>query len=254
MLARATVLTALVLGLMASGCGSSHRLFRQSGLDVHTFTNDSVDTHLLVAGTGAVMVDPGYERNAGALDGELRAAGIDPAGVKVIVLTHGHADHAGAAGYFQKRYGARIVVGAADEGMLESGSNEPLCPTGLLGKLRYSTDQTATHTPFRADVQVTEPMDLGALSGVPGRIVPLASHTDGSLVVLSGDAAFVGDLFRGALVGSGAATHLYMCDVPGNRRSIHHLLQDLAPSAARFFVGHFGPVERADVVSAFDGD
>jgi glyoxylase-like metal-dependent hydrolase (beta-lactamase superfamily II) len=172
--------------------------------------------------------------------------------VKTIVLTHGHADHAGAARHFQARFHARVLAGAGDEGMLSTGKNEPLCPTGLLGRTRRAEDEGATYTPFHADVAVTEPMDLATLSGVPGRIVPLPGHTRGSLVVLAGDAAFVGDLFRGALVGSGAATHLYMCDLEGNKRDVARLLNALAPGATRFFVGHFGPVSRADVASHFE--
>jgi glyoxylase-like metal-dependent hydrolase (beta-lactamase superfamily II) len=245
------LLLLVVLGHLLSACSPVHTVFRQAGLDVHTFTHDSINTHVLVAGSAMVMVDPGYEKNGPALEQDLRAAGLDPAGVKTIVLTHGHADHAGAARHFQGRFHARVVVGAGDEGMLSTGRNEPLCPTGFLGRTRLAEDQGAAYTPFHADVTVTEPVDLAVLSGVPGRIIPLPGHTRGSLVVVAGDAAFVGDLFRGAVVGSGAATHLYMCDLEANRRDIARLLTELAPAASRFFVGHFGPVSRADVASEF---
>jgi glyoxylase-like metal-dependent hydrolase (beta-lactamase superfamily II) len=238
--------------LVVAACAPVHTVWKQAGLEVHTFTHDSTNAHLLVAGGAMVLVDAGYERNAATLEQDLRDAGFDPAQVKTVVLTHGHADHAGAARHFQARFHARVVAGAGDEGMLSTGKNEPLCPTGLLGKTRRSEDQGATYTPFHADVAVTEPVDLAALSGVPGRVVPLPGHTRGSLVVVAGDAAVVGDLFRGALVGSGAATHLYMCDLEGNKRDVARLLNELAPGAQRFFAGHFGPVSRADVASHFE--
>jgi glyoxylase-like metal-dependent hydrolase (beta-lactamase superfamily II) len=248
---RLGALLGALLALVLTACGSTHQVVKQAGLDVHTFTRDAVNTHVLVAGGALVMVDPGYEANAAALEADLRGASLDPAAVKTIILTHAHADHAGAARHFQERFHARVVAGAGDADMLAAGRNGPLCPTGVLGHLRQPEDETATYTPFHADVTVTAPMDLAALSGVPGRIVPLPGHTPGSLVVMAGDAAFVGDLFRGAAVGSGAATHLYMCDEEANQRDVGRLLVTLAPTAQRFFTGHFGPVARAEVASQF---
>lgn len=251
-LSRRPSVSGVLFGLLLSACASTHQVSKQSGLDVHTFTHDSINTHLLVANGAMVMVDPGYEKNAPVLEQDLRDAGFDPAMVKTIVITHGHADHAGAARHFQARFQARVVAGKGDEGMFSTGKNEPLCPTGFLGRLRHAQDEGATYTPFHADVAVTEPVELAALSGVPVRIVPLPGHTRGSLVVLAGDSAFVGDLFRGSLVGSGAATHLYMCDLEGNKKDVARLLNELAPDARRFFGGHFGPVAREDVADSFD--
>ena len=108
-----------------------------------------------------------------------------------------------------------------------------------------------TTTPFGADVLVDAPFPLAELTGIDAVVLPVPGHTSGSLIVKIAGAAFVGDLFRGSLVGGGAATHLYMCDVAQNRRDIQHVVKDLAPDAATFFVGHFGPVSRDAVVATF---
>jgi glyoxylase-like metal-dependent hydrolase (beta-lactamase superfamily II) len=89
------------------------------------------------------------------------------------------------------------------------------------------------------------------LAGLEGRVIALPGHTRGSLVVTVGDAVFVGDLFRGSLLGSGAETHFYMCDVEGNRRDVARLLHEIAPHGQTFFVGHFGPVDRVSVAEHF---
>jgi metallo-beta-lactamase class B len=46
--------------------------------------------------------------------GGLEKLGLDPATIKYVVVSHAHRDHAGGAGYLQKRFGARVLMTAAD--------------------------------------------------------------------------------------------------------------------------------------------
>ncbi|MBZ4419950.1 MBL fold metallo-hydrolase [Myxococcus sp. RHSTA-1-4] len=124
----------------------------------------------------------------------------------------------------------------------------------FLGRWRREEDEGATYTPYPADVVVGAPTDLASLTGVPGRILPVPGHTKGSLVVEVGDMLFVGDLLRGSLIGSGAETHLYMCDLEANRRDIRTLLEQQSPGSKWVFVGHFGPVTRESVLEHFEAE
>jgi hydroxyacylglutathione hydrolase len=236
-----------MMTLLVTAC-SSGAVLRRGGLQVHTFVHDSTNAHLVARDGNLVLIDSGYAENADDLAQDIRAAGFDPASLKAVILTHGHADHAGGARYFQEHFRVPVYAGAGDARMLAAGKNEPLCPTGLLGHLRKPLDKRGHYQSTVADTQVSDSMSLRELAGMDGKIVPLAGHTRGSLAVVIEDVAFVGDLFRGALVGSGAATHLYMCDVADNKKDTQQLLETYAPNAKVFFVGHFGPVSRERVL------
>src|SRR5579864_2821427 len=46
--------------------------------------------------------------------GGLRKLGLDPAQIKYVVVSHGHGDHHGGAKFLQDRFGAHILMTAAD--------------------------------------------------------------------------------------------------------------------------------------------
>ena len=51
---------------------------------------------VLLEGPEAIIVDPGYQTQGDMLDGALRAAGVDPASIRTVVMTHLHSDHLSA--------------------------------------------------------------------------------------------------------------------------------------------------------------
>jgi metallo-beta-lactamase class B len=50
----------------------------------------------------------------------LRRVGLDPAQVKTVIVTHGHADHYGGANWFARRFGSRVVMHETDWTMMET--------------------------------------------------------------------------------------------------------------------------------------
>jgi metallo-beta-lactamase class B len=88
--------------------------------------NHWVSAWALLTSDGIILVD-GMDNDAMAerdIDGGLRRLGLDPAQVKLVIVTHGHADHYGGCGHFTRRYGARVVMSETDWQMMESGQLE----------------------------------------------------------------------------------------------------------------------------------
>lgn len=255
MSSRARAIT-LALVVATTGCATGHAVSTvPDSVTIHTLRRQYSNTHVVAKGRTFFLVDAGYEADGPALAEELRRAGFDPAAAKAIILSHGHPDHAGGASYFHKTFGTRVVAGAADASLFSAGAGGALCPTGDRARKQQAGHEAARYTPFAPDVAVTEETALEPIVGIPGRIVPMPGHTPGSLVVVlpASRAVLVGDLFRGAIVGSSADVHFYMCDLDANRRDIVRLVDTIAPDATTFFTGHFGPVSREAVLATFGG-
>ena len=74
---------------------------------------------------GIIVVDSifGYSVEDEVVGG-LRKLGLDPAQIKYVLVSHGHADHSGGARFLQERFGAHVILSAADWDLLDK-SPEP---------------------------------------------------------------------------------------------------------------------------------
>lgn len=57
--------------------------------------------------------------------GGLKKLGLDPATIKYVLISHGHGDHDEGAALLQQRYGAKVVMGAADWDGIEKMADKP---------------------------------------------------------------------------------------------------------------------------------
>lgn len=236
----------ILLLLWVAGCAGGHQRAPSRLGAIVTVREAYANVHVIPTDGGLVLVDAGYEQSAPDLVARLRDAGLDPAQVRAVIVTHGHSDHAGGADYLRRELGVTVIAGRRDAEMIAAGRMEALCPTSWFAESRLEEDLAEVYEGYTADVWIDEATDLGPLVGVRGKALPVPGHTPGSLVVVAEDVAFVGDLFRGSIVGAGVETHFYQCDVEATRRDIL-LLLDAHPKVRTFFTGHFGPVDREAV-------
>ncbi|OYV72543.1 MAG: hypothetical protein B7Z74_05385, partial [Deltaproteobacteria bacterium 21-66-5] len=153
----------------------------------------------LIRGEGAVLVDAGVPRKAGAFRRALARLGAEPSQIRLMVMTHGHLDHVGSARAIQALTGAPIAMREPDRGWLERG--EVFVPPATTA---WGRALMAVQRPFASLVRIEpaaveiaiggEGLDLAAF-GVAGWVIPTPGHTAGSVsVLLPGGEAFVGDL------------------------------------------------------------
>ena len=69
---------------------------------------------------GIIVIDPLFDYSVeDEVVGGLRKLGYDPADIRYVLISHGHLDHAGGAKLLQERFGARLLMSAADWDMVE---------------------------------------------------------------------------------------------------------------------------------------
>ncbi len=117
--------------------------------------------------------------------------------VRLIVLTHGHADHIQNAAALAQRLNAPIAMHKADKMLISDSLAQPVSAHTLLGKLvlaltmkNFERDEVE---PFAPDVFL-EDGDTLEEYGINAKIIGLPGHTKGSIGVLAGGKDFfVGD-------------------------------------------------------------
>lgn len=208
-----------------------------------------VSNAFLLLGERPVLVDAGAPGDTEALLGQLRGHGVAPEELALLVLTHGHADHAGAAATLAAA-GVPIAIGAGDAHLLESGVIGELPVTGPAGALLRPVIRRMRATPASAQIPVSRPLRLDAY-GVAATMVPVGGHTSGSSVVLlDGGDAVVGDLLRagfglGRILPGHPLRHYFAEDPDGVRQGLDLVLRHDPPL---LHIAHGGPSVPADAV------
>ncbi|MBR0130799.1 MAG: MBL fold metallo-hydrolase [Firmicutes bacterium] len=85
--------------------------------------NDMFGAYILRSSEGLIMLDCMDRGFFDYLERKIVEAGLDPADLKAILITHGHADHYGDADKFREKYGCKLYMTQVDEEFANDISN-----------------------------------------------------------------------------------------------------------------------------------
>jgi len=238
LLAIPVVLAIPVIALVARGMGPAP-VPPTDGPRVVQFATPVANSYAIVGESGVVLVDAQEADFEDFIVESLAAENIDRGDVKAILLTHGHADHAGSVAALATALEVPAYVGQGDVSMVTAGQNRELPSMSLIASL-LKRMLGGAYPPY-ADVKgVAGSMDLSSM-GVDGIARVGAGHTDGAMLIeLGNGVAVVGDLIRGEMLAPyEAEMHFFHEHCPTSHAQLQLLLDN---GTTLFYVGHGGPL------------
>ncbi len=149
-----------------------------------------VNCYLLKSGERGILVDAGMPKDAGRIESALMRENMPPKNLSMLIITHAHADHIGAAEHFRKEHGVSIAMHRVEAETPPRFAD--LKPLGFFGHciLLFSRMGERFLTP---DIRLDAEFSL-ADAGFPGlSIAHTPGHTKGSICLRTEN----GDLIAG---------------------------------------------------------
>ena len=168
--------------------------------DVFAIGNSGTTVYVLRTPAGLMMIDALGAGDAAGTTAQLESQllpgfarlGLDPAQVKIVLVTHGHADHFGGASYFQEHFGSKVYVSPADWTLMENppargrGGRGPAGPPTPLPK--HDAEVHDGETIALGDLRVTAIAVPGHTPGSMGFIFPVRDNGKRHMAALFGGA------------------------------------------------------------------
>jgi hydroxyacylglutathione hydrolase len=213
-------------------------------MNIHPISNGYSTAYLVVAAGAAMLVDASTPAIAPKVTAKL--AELD-AQLRLIVLTHYHYDHVGAADPLRRATNARVAIHRLDADALRRGGELRLHPVRALGRVMAPLFTRGLKAPVLPDLEFGDEEDLEQYGGF-GRSFWTPGHTAGSQSVqLPGGTVLAGDALAEGFPPLHRAEGPIFADDPHASRASILTIADAAGGKVR--VAHFGTLEPGSLAS-----
>ncbi len=198
-------------------------------------THDSA-VYLLDLGSDLVLIDAGCGIDPSPTLRNIESHGYDPSHINHILLTHCHADHAGAAAFWRERTGARVAASSQEAAFLESADEEELGLLRARGDGAYPPDYRLRACPVDLQVEHEQRLDI---ADVTFTAIHVPGHSRGSICYL----AELGGrrcIFTGDVVFCGGWISLLNCPGSSLEEYGNHIGRLASLAVEALLPGHFG--------------
>ena len=205
----------------------------------------------LIRGERTVLVDTGFPGMTTMILDKLSAKGVERREISLILLTHGHPDHAGNARDLRERLGAPVAIHQLEADWMRAG-HMPLPPAiRPFGHLIRPLIRPKI-APFVPDLLLEDGMDLTDW-GVEAQVMHTPGHSLGSVsLLLPSGGCIVADLMAGGFVRRNRPDNpFFATDMAQLRGSIAALM---AKGPRRLFFGHGLPSDPQAIRRRFARD
>ena len=147
-----------------------------------------VNCWLIKGENGSILVDTAVSRFKDRLLNELSTQNI-----KLIVLTHGHADHTGNTAFLAQHLKVPVAMCKRDEPILRNIKARPLYADNFFGKLILNGTVSSMYKPteFEVALNLCGGENLADFGVRDAEVIALPGHTAGSIGILAGGRDFI---------------------------------------------------------------
>lgn len=158
-----------------------------------------IENCYLVQGDHDYLVDTGVSMTRKRIDAAFAQAGLQPADLEYIFITHYHADHTGNLADLKRESGARVVAGASDVPYIQGDKGQGLgSDLNHLGRFMRKLPRSWVESYQKFETVIVDISLEGGevLEDLGLEVIALPGHTPGGigLVDRANRRAFVGDI------------------------------------------------------------